>query len=481
MIWSSPVRLRRARVLVLPESSPSPSSPRRGGAGGDARGALAGLLLVAVGLAGVGLLVAVVVAVLGRRALAVRHRRRACGADGHRGADGAGRRPRRRRPGRCRIGRRRTGSRRRRRWSSAVRAGALVAGARLASSALAARLLGGLPGRLLLRRRIRHLEEHRGAVALDRRAGGSAAFLVVLLRVTFRAGFTSASPAGVSVGAGCAARGFGGLLRGLLGGGLRRGLLRGGLLGRRLLRGGLLRGRLLGRCRLSGGRLRSGGRLVLGHVLLLDPPAWAPGGHRCGTEIRRATSSLGGGDTLRGASLSLVRHLPRSPAAGRSLSPIGRAASRAGINEIQCAALPGGPGVRRERRRIDMSSITRSIAQPPPRQATSRTQRVAELSGGGVERALREPGQQRYADHLEAGHRGQPAQHVVGTDRRFEVSQHQVQLAALRRPETPSGRAPPPGCRSRAAPSWSSAAPAPRRRPGRSRPPPPPRRPAPGG
>jgi len=74
-------------------------------------------------------------------------------------------------------------------------------------------------------------------------------------------------------------------------------------------------------------------------------------------------------DPARNIKPSWRRHPPRCVAeprttptavarSGRSLSPIGRAASRAGINEIQCAALPGEPGVRRERRRVDMSSTT---------------------------------------------------------------------------------------------------------------------------
>ena len=63
-------------------------------------------------------------------------------------------------------------------------------------------------------------------------------------------------------------------------------------------------------------------------------------------------------------------------------------------------------------------------------QIISRTQRVAEPTRGWVERTLGQPGQQRHADQVEAGHRRQPAQHVVGPHHRLDVPQQQVQAAA---------------------------------------------------
>ena len=414
MIWSSPVRLRRTRVVGLRRVvGAAAAAPRRYGGG------------------------ACDVARCRRRPPPRRCRparrrprcrrtsrprlpsRRSCDGGGHRGGDDAAHPCRHRRPSRrrrTRPGRRRRARPRRRAAFLAVFLRGLLGGllgrllvpgrvvrGRLVRGRLVGRHLGGLLGRLLLRLldRVGDLEEHRrrGDAARARRR---------------------------------ARRRLGGLLgRGLLGGGL----LGGGLLGRGLLGGGLLGGVFFAAVFLAASSWRAPRRSTGSTPKGLPKRWWSrpractaprPGclGSRVVIAAARspgAASSLHGDDTL--VVSHRVRPIPAAVAGPelRSLSPTGRAASRSGIDEPRF----------RERRRVDVWSTFGEYrtAAPLATQFTGRSgspiSPVSGSSGPWASRVSRgTPTRSRPCE------RGQPGQHVVGADGRLEVAQHQVEHRA---------------------------------------------------
>ena len=182
---------------------------------------------------------------------------------------------------------------------------------------------------------------------------------------------------------------------------------------------------------------RSGGGLVVGHVVLLDP---APRVTRTGRSdaaapvSRRAAKPSGGGDTLR----RCVTEAGPSPTAVAGLSA-GRchrpAWPRRGLatTSVHCAAHPGSGTARTSSGRLRMCVVDHVEYRTADAHSRRRRLRSPGCSGSpiapvsGVERTLFQPGEQRYAVELEPRHRGQSGEHVVGPHRGLGVAQHQLQ------------------------------------------------------